>query len=335
MYEQQLLLILIIAAALLYDFVNGFHDAANAIATTIATHALSPRNAIILARTLNFFGGLIHTAVAYTVGKGVIDSTMITQQILLAAVLGAVLWGYFTWYFGLPSSSTHALIGGLIGVSLYANHFNFDIILRPGIRKIGIAMILSPLFGIAFGMLLLVLLSWLAWKFPYRKSATFFKRLQIVSASFVALSHGMNDAQNGMGIMAIALLASGAVKEFHIPLWVRFASAFSIAMGTSVGGWRIIKTMGHKMTKLHEPIDGCAAEGAAGAVIITTALLGAPVSTTHVATSAIAGTAMAHRFGNVRWSVIGNIVLAWIFTFPGAALFGVLSYLVVIRVFPH
>jgi inorganic phosphate transporter, PiT family len=333
MFEQQLLLILIIGAALLYDFVNGFHDAANAIATTITTHALSPRNAIIVARTLNFAGGLLHTAVAYTVGKGVVDSGAITQQILLAAVLGAVLWGYFTWYFGLPSSSTHALIGGLIGVSVFANDFNLHILLLPGIRKIALAMIISPLAGILIGMLLIVLFSWLAWKMPYRKTAWFFKKLQILSASFVALSHGMNDAQNGMGIIAIALLASGAISQFHVPLWVRFASAFSIALGTSVGGWRIIKTMGTKMTSMHEPIDGCAAEAASGAIILTTALFGAPVSTTHVTTGAIAGTALAHRIGNVRWKVLSNIVLAWVLTFPGAAIFGIITYLIVVKIF--
>jgi inorganic phosphate transporter, PiT family len=329
MFEKDLMLILIIGVALLYDFVNGFHDAANAIATTIATHALSPRRAIILARSLNFVGGLLHTAVAYTVGKGVVDSVVITQPILLAAVLGAVLWGYFTWYFGLPSSSTHALIGGLVGVSLYANDFNFHVLLKPGLEKIGLAMILSPFFGIFFGMILIVIFSWAAWKFPYRPSASLFKKLQVLSASFVALSHGMNDAQNGMGIIAIALLSSGVVSQFHIPLWVRFASAFSIALGTSVGGWRIIRTMGKKMTHLHEPIDGCAAECAAGTIIITTALLGAPVSTTHVATSAIAGTALARGVSKVNWRVLGNIVLAWFMTFPGAALFGVATYLII------
>jgi inorganic phosphate transporter, PiT family len=333
MFEQQLLLILIIAAALLYDFVNGFHDAANAIATTIATHALSPRNAIIMARTLNFVGGLLHTAVAYTVGKGVVESGAITQQILLAAVLGAVLWGYFTWYFGLPSSSTHALIGGLVGVSLFANKFNYHILIATGIRKIALAMLLSPFFGLFFGMLLIILFSWLAWKFPYRQTAWFFKKLQVVSASFVALSHGMNDAQNGMGIISIALLTSGVITHFTIPLWVRIASAFSIALGTSVGGWRIIKTMGTKMTSMHEPIDGCAAEAASGAVILTSAMLGAPVSTTHVTTGAITGTAIAHRFGNVRWRVLGNIVLGWVMTIPGAAIFGIATYLIVSRVF--
>jgi PiT family inorganic phosphate transporter len=332
MYDS-LLLILIIAAALMYDFVNGFHDAANAIATTIATHAMSPRKAIIMARTLNFVGGMVHTAVAYTIGKGVVDSQVITLPMLLAAVVGAILWGYFTWYFGLPSSSTHALVGGLIGVAVFSQNFNWGVILIPGIRKILIAMVVSPIVGVLFGMILLVIFSWAAWKFSYRKSASFFKKFQVASASFVALSHGMNDAQNAMGIITIALLSAGVIQVFHVPLWVRFASAFAIGLGTSVGGWRIIKTMGKKMTKLHEPIDGCAAETAAGTVILAASLIGAPISTTQVATGSIAGTAIAHRFSNLRLRVIVNIVLAWIFTFPGAALFGVGSYMIIRMIF--
>jgi PiT family inorganic phosphate transporter len=327
--SDSILLILIIGASLLFDFVNGFHDAANAIATSVATRALSPRNAIILARTLNFVGGLLHTAVAYTVGKGVVESSVITLPILLAAVIGAVLWGFITWYYGFPSSSTHALIGGLIGASLFANNFNTGILIESGIRKILLSMVFSPMAGMLVGALLLVFMSWLSWKFPYRKSAVFFKRLQILSASFMAISHGMNDAQNTMGIITIALLTSGAISVFHIPLWVRVASAFTIGLGTSVGGWRIIKTMGKKMTNLHEPIDGCAAETAAGAAIITAAMLGAPTSTTHVTTGAIAGTAMAHRIGNVRWKVLGNIVVAWLCTFPAAGLLAMFCYLIV------
>lgn len=332
MYDH-LLLILIVAAALMYDFVNGFHDAANAIATTIATHAMSPRKAIIMARTLNFVGGLLHTAVAYTIGKGVVDSQMINLPMLLAAVLGAILWGYFTWYMGLPSSSTHALVGGLIGVTLFAHNFDFGVILIPGIRKVLLSMVLSPLFGITFGVLLLVIFSWAVRKVPYRKSSSFFKKLQIASASFVSLSHGLNDAQTGMGIITIALVTAGAIKTFSVPLWVRIACAFMIGLGTSVGGWKIIKTMGKKMTRLHEPIDGCAAETAAGSVILVAALFGAPTSTTQVATGCIMGTAIAHRIGNLRWKVIANIVTAWIFTFPGAALFGIGSYLIVRIIF--
>ena len=325
--SDSLLLILIIGASLWYDFVNGFHDAANAIATTVATHALSPRKAIIMARTLNFVGGLMHTAVAYTIGKGVVDSQAITLPMLLTAVLGAVAWGYFTWYLGLPSSSTHALVGGLMGVALFVHHFDWSVLVWPGIRKILIAMAVSPIIGAIIAMILLALFSWIAWPLAYWKTSGVFKKLQVASAAYVSLSHGMNDAQNSMGIMAIALFSAGAISEFHIPLWVRVASAFMMGLGTSVGGWRIIKTMGKKMTKLHEPIDGCAAELAAGTVILVTALLGIPKSTSQVATGAIAGTAMAHRFGSVRWGVVRNIVIVWIFTFFGAGIFGITAYL--------
>lgn len=324
--SDQMLLILLIAAALMYDFVNGFHDAANAIATTVATHAMSPRNAIIMARTLNFAGGLVNTAVAYTIGKGVVESSVITMPMLVGATLGAVLWGYTTWYYGLPSSSTHALVGGLIGVSLWVMHFDTSILVMAGVKKILWAMLYTPFIGMFAAMGLTILLSWLAWRSSYRKSAAFFKKTQILSAAYVAFSHGMNDAQNSMGIISVGLLASGVISEFHVPLWVRVVSAFVIGLGTSVGGWRIIRTMGSKMTKLHEPLDGCAAETAAGTVMLVTSLAGIPISTSQTATSAIAGTAMAYRFGNVRWSVIRNIVIAWVLTFAGAGIYGVLVY---------
>ena len=325
--SEQLLLILIIAAALMYDFVNGFHDAANAIATTVNTHALSPRNAIIMARTLNFVGALLHTGVAYTVGKGVIQSELVTLPLLLAAVVGAILWGYLTWYYGLPSSSTHALIGGLVGVSLFNYNFDLSILQEAGIRKIALAMFISTLAGGLFGMILITIFSWAVWKLRYRKTAQFFKKMQVLSAAYVSLTHGMNDAQNAMGVMTIALVSAGAISHFHVPLWVRIASAFMIGLGTSVGGWRIMKTMGRKMTHMSEPIDGCAAETATGTVILVTALTGTPISTTQVATGSITGTALAYRFGNVNWRVMGNIFLAWLLTLPGAAILGILVLL--------
>jgi inorganic phosphate transporter, PiT family len=333
MLEQQLLLILIVGAALLYDFVNGFHDAANAIATTVSTHALSPRNAILLARSLNFVGGLLHTAVAYTVGRGIVDSHIITLPIIFGALMGAVLWGYFTWYYGIPSSSTYALMGGLIGVSLFANNFNTGILIKSGIVKNMIVMAVSPFIGIVAGMLLIIIFSWIAWPFSHKITASVYKKLQILSASLMAISHGMNDAQHTMGIMTVALLSAGVIHEFHVPLWVRFTSAFMMGLGTSVGGWRIIKTMGTKMTNLHEPIDGCAAETAAGTVILTAAMAGSLVSTTQVITGAIAGTALARGPSMVNWRVVGNILLAWVMTLPGAAIFGIATYLVVVKIF--
>ncbi len=328
-----LLLILVVAGALWYDFVNGFHDAANAIATTVSTRALSARQAILLARTLNFLGALSHTAVAYTIGKGVVQSDVVTLPMLLAALLGAIGWGYLTWYFGMPSSSTHALVGGLVGVALTATRGDLSVIVGAGMRKILLAMVLSPAAGLLAGMLALGALSWAAWKFPYRRSAQFFKRLQVLSASAVAFTHGMNDAQNAMGIIAAALLAHGVTQEFHVPLWVRVASAFSIGLGTSIGGWRIIRTMGTRMVKMHEPINGCAAETAGGAVIYAASLAGAPISTTHVISTAIMGTGAAHDLANINWRVVANMVTAWVFTIPGAGIMGMICYLILSLVF--
>lgn len=330
--SEGLLLILVVGGALWYDFVNGFHDAANAIATTVSTRALSARQAIILARTLNFAGALAHTAVAYTIGKGVVQSDVVTLPLLLAALLGAIGWGYLTWYFGLPSSSTHALVGGLIGAALAATRGDIGILVFSGLRKILIAMVLSPAAGLVAGMIILGVLSWAAWRFPYHRSAKFFKRFQIVSASAVAFTHGMNDAQNAMGIITAALLTHGVLSEFHVPLWVRVASAFSIGLGTSIGGWRIIHTMGRKMVRMDEPINGCAAETAGGAVIYVASLAGAPISTTHVISSAIMGTGAAHDIGNINWRVVGNMVTAWMMTIPGAGILAALLYVILERV---
>ncbi len=326
--DNNIILILVILAALWYDFVNGFHDAANAIATTVSTRALSPRQAIILARTLNFIGALLHTSVAYTIGKGVVDSTVLTLPIVFAALLGAIAWGYFTWYFGLPSSSTHALIGGMIGVSLFANDFSLNILMAAGLKKIVIAMVLSPLVGFIAGGILLTVLSWSAWHFPFRKTNHIFKKVQIGSAMFMSYSHGMNDAQNAMGIITIALVSAGTISEFNVPLWVRIASALAIGLGTSVGGWRIIKTMGTRITKL-KAIDGCTAESSAGAVIYAASSLGIPISTTHVISSAIMGSAAVGGIRNLRWKVVRQIITAWFLTIPGAGLFGIISYLII------
>ncbi len=327
------LLVLVVVAALWYDFVNGFHDAANAIATTVSTRALSARQAILLARTLNFLGALSHTAVAYTIGKGVVESSIVTLPMLLGALLGAIAWGYVTWYYGLPSSSTHALVGGLIGVGLYVSHFDFSVLVASGIKKIAIAMVVSPAVGLVAGLLIFTVMSWVSWRIPYRSSAKAFKRLQVLSASAVSFSHGMNDAQNAMGIITIALLTQGTIHSFHVPMWVRLASALAIGLGTSVGGWRIIRTMGTKMVKLHEPVTGCAAETAGGAVIYVASLAGAPISTTHVIATAIMGTGTARSIHNLDLRVIGRIVLAWVTTIPGAALFGVLCYLLLSPLF--
>jgi PiT family inorganic phosphate transporter len=253
---------------------------------------------------------------------------------LSAALFGAISWGYITWYFGLPSSSTHALVGGLVGVALYANQYDTSILVTSGILKVVLAMVLSPIAGLLGGMLVFSLLSWGSHRVPYRTSAKFFKRLQILSASAVSFSHGMTDAQNAMGIITIALVTRGVLHGFEIPFWVRIASATAIGLGTSIGGWRIIRTMGTKMLRLHEPIAGCAAETVGSVVIATAALSGAPLSTTYVIASAIMGTGTARALGNIDWRVVRRIVTAWFLTFPSAAAIGTLIYLAISRLFP-
>ncbi|MDD5040565.1 MAG: inorganic phosphate transporter [Patescibacteria group bacterium] len=325
-------LLLIISTALVFNFVNGFHDAANAIATTVETRALSPRKAIVLAQTLNFLGALVFTRVAQTYGEGIVNIHSLTLPVLFGALLGAIGWGVFTWYFGLPSSSTHALVGGLLGTALLANGFNTNIIVTSGIYKIAFVMLCAPVAGFLAGLLLVSALSWASWKFPHSKTSRFFRGLQLLSASFMASVHGTNDAQNTMGIIAVALVSAGTMSAFHIPWEVRILSALAMGFGTSVGGWRIMRTMGKDVTKL-ETIDGCAAETGAGLVILTASLFGIPNSTTHTISSAIMGTGAAYRLSNVRWRKVRQIIGNWFITIPGAAAFAMLAYLLTSWIF--
>ena len=258
-----------------------------------------------------------------------VDSGFITLPIIFGALCGAVAWGYFTWYFGLPSSSTHALIGGMIGVSLFANHGNLEILHWSGIGKVLLFMIISPVCGLLAGMTLMTILGWLVRPFAHFDSNRLLKRIQVGSAMFMSYSHGMNDAQNAMGIITIALLSAGVMTEFQVPLWVRIASAIAMGLGTSVGGWRIIKTMGQKISRL-EPIDGCAAETSAGTVITISSLFGAPISTTHVISTAIVGAVGARGLRQVNWYVVRSIITAWLLTFPGAAVCGIICYLLTV-----
>ena len=317
-------LIIVIILALGFDFVNGFHDAANAIATCVSTRALSPRNAIIMARTLNFFGALAHTAVAYTIGKGLINLTdqQTAMSIVLVALVGAISWDLITWYLGLPSSSTHALVGGMVGAGLAA--IGFKCLVWSGIRKVLIAMVFSPVLGILVGLITVTILYWLFYRSHPGVANRHFRWAQVGSAALVSFAHGMNDAQTSMGIITLALITAGLIKtnggsEFPVPVYVKLASAIMMGVGTSVGGWRIIKTMGQRMVDL-KPIDGFAAEFSSGAVIIANAFLGAPVSTTHVISCSIMGTGAAKNITSVRWNVVRRIISAWVFTIPGAAL---------------
>jgi PiT family inorganic phosphate transporter len=320
-----LLLLAIILAALVYDFFNGFNDCANAIATTVSTRALTPRAAIIMAWVLNFFGALSHTAVATTVGKGVIDPQQASLTLVLAALIGASAWTGLASFSGIPVSVTHSLIGGLLGAGIVAS--GFEIILLKGINKIILAMILSPILGFLGGSLLIVVVSWLFKDSSFRKVNRRFKRWQILSAAWMAFSHGMNDAQNAMGIIALALVSYGALATFEVPLWVMIICATAMALGTSVGGWKVIKTMGSKVFKL-QPVHGFSAETSAATVIAGMSFIGAPISTTHVISTAIMGAGSAQGLSAVRWGIVRNIVIAWIVTIPASAAVAGLLYFV-------
>jgi PiT family inorganic phosphate transporter len=307
----------VVVIALAFDYINGMHDAANAIATVVSTRVLSPRQAIIMAAALNFGGAFLSTAVANTIGKGIVDPSIVTNGIVAAALLGAIAWNMLTWFFGIPSSSSHALIGGVIGG--VASYHGFGVLKAEGLIKILKALIFSPLFGLLGGFVIMILIMW-----AFRSARAgfvnrLFKYLQIGSAGFMAISHGSNDAQKIMGVIAMALFGAGYIQDFHVPFWVVFACASAMAIGTATGGWRIIKTMGNKMIKL-QPVNGFAAETAASAVILGATHFGVPVSTTHVISSSIMGVGSAKRFSAVRWGVAGNMAVAWVLTIPASAL---------------
>jgi PiT family inorganic phosphate transporter len=319
------LLIAIVILALVFDYTNGFHDTANAIATSVSTRALSPRVAVLMAAGLNLLGALVSTSVAKTVGEGIVNTDLVTLQVVMAALIGAVVWNLTTWRFGIPSSSSHALFGGLIG-AMIASAGVSGVIWSGVFEKIILPMIGSPLLGFAGAWLLMTGLIWLVRKRAQGPVNTWFRRLQPVSAGFMAFSHGANDAQKTMGIIALALFASGQIETFTIPTWVKIACALAMAAGTYSGGWRIIHTLGTKVIKL-DPIHGFAAETAAASVIQLATHFGVPVSTTHTITAAIMGVGSTQRLSAVRWGVAGNIITAWVLTLPAAGLVGAAVYL--------
>lgn len=321
-----LMLLAVIVLAVFFDYINGFHDTANSIATSVATRALQPRVAIVMATAFNFIGAFAGTAVAKTIGSGLVDENTSTQGVIAAALIGAIAWNLLTWYYGLPSSSSHALIGGLFGATLISagtGAFKVEGILD----KVLFPMIASPLIGFIVALGLVVLLFWLFRGAPRRPMTTIFRRLQIVSAGFMAFSHGSNDAQKTMGIITLALFSGGVISSVDVPWWVIVIAATAISLGTAVGGWRIMHTMGHRVVKL-EPVHGFAAETTAATVIITAAHFGMPVSTTHVISSAIMGVGSARGVRGVRWGVARGILLAWIVTIPAAGAVAALSWLV-------
>ena len=318
-------LVLLIAVALLFDFMNGFHDAANSIATIVSTGALSPQMAIVWAAFFNFIAFLFFGLhVAATVGKGIVDPDVIDTYVVFGALVGAISWNVITWYFGIPSSSSHALIGGLAGAAIAKG--GTDTLLTAGFTKVTVAIVLSPLFGFLFGGLLMVACAWLFRRTLAKRAERTFNLLQFVSAALYSLGHGSNDAQKTMGIIWLLLIVSGAIgKEADLPFWVVLACQTAMAAGTLFGGWRIVKTMGLRITKLR-PVSGfCASASGATALFLATSL-GVPVSTTHTITGSIVGVGAARRFSAVRWGVAGNIVWAWVFTIPASAFIAAVAW---------
>ncbi len=314
------LLILVVLAALAFDYINGFHDAANAVATVVSTGVLPMRTAILLAAALNVLGAFTGTAVASMIGRGLVEPGAVSQAVVLAALLGAIAWNLVTWYFGIPSSSSHALVGGLVGSTLA--HAGPRAIRAEGLLKVVESLVLSPLVGFGIGFAMMIALLWICRRARPTRLARTFRRLQMLSAGFMAVSHGSNDAQKTMGIIALSLAAYGGTSQgagqFIIPAWVIIVCAVAMGLGTMAGGVRIIRTMGTKIIDL-KPIHGFAAETGAAITILTASHLGMPVSTTHVISGAIMGVGSSQRVSAVRWGVTVRILWAWVLTIPISA----------------
>lgn len=311
-------LVAVIAAALFFDFTNGFHDAANAIATSVSTRALTPRIAVLFAAILNFAGAFISIKVATTVGKGIVKPDVITLKVVLAGVVGATTWNLITWLLGLPTSSSHSLIGGVLGSAVAAN--GFGVVQAHGLyEKVLIPSLLSPVFGVVLAGAIVLVIVWLFIRASYGRTTMMFRRIQIISAGFVAVTHGTNDAQKTMGVMGLALVAAHPTHKFHVPVWVIASAAAAMAAGTYAGGWRIIRTLGQRIAHL-QPHQGFAAETATAAILYTTAHFGFPVSTTHTISGSVLGAGAVQKFSAVRWGIAGNILVAWLFTIPAAAI---------------
>ncbi|HEX9260251.1 MAG TPA: inorganic phosphate transporter [Acidimicrobiales bacterium] len=317
---------MVVAVALAFDFVNGFHDAANSIATVVATRVLKPFQAVVWAAAFNFIAfAVFGTKVAATIAKGVVDADVLSIGVVFAGLVGAIAWNVLTAWLGLPSSSSHALVGGMVGAAVAKA--GFDAVIFEGLRKIGVFIVYSPLIGLALAFTLFVLVSWIVYRrrSPRRVNRTF-RSLQLVSAAAFSLGHGANDAQKTMGIILALMIATGRVGEqADVPLWVVLSAHAAIAAGTLFGGWRIVHTMGTKLTHL-QPMGGVCAESAAASVLFFVSAKGIPVSTTHTITGAIVGVGSARRLSAVRWGVARRVLWAWIFTIPGAAVVAALTY---------
>ena len=313
------IVIALVILALIFDFINGFHDAANSIATVVSTRVLTPTQAVVWAAVFNFVAAFgFGVNVARTVGKGIVRPETVDAWVILAALVGAIAWNLITWYGGIPSSSSHALIGGLAGAAVVKA--GFSSLVPAGLIRTGVFIVLSPLLGLALGFTLMVGVMWLCFHASPSRVDKLFRRLQLVSAAFYSLGHGTNDAQKTMGIIAGLLFAAGRLgPEFYVPYWVILSAHAAIALGTLAGGWRIVKTMGMGITKL-KPVGGFCAETAGAIMLIGTAVAGIPVSTTHTITGAILGVGATTRLSAVRWGVAGRIVWAWILTIPASGL---------------
>jgi PiT family inorganic phosphate transporter len=319
------MLVFVVVLAIAFDYVNGFHDTANAIATSVATRALAPRYAILMATAFNFIGAFAGTAVAKTIASGLVDEATTTQVVIAAALIGAIIWNLITWQQGLPSSSSHALIGGLLGATIVAagtGALNINGI----VNKVLIPMVTSPLLGFAIAVALMVALYWIFRRSKRKPMAARFRRLQVGSAAFMAFAHGSNDAQKTMGIITLALFSAGVIDEFIVPTWVIVVSATALSLGTAVGGWRIMHTMGQRVAKL-EPVHGFAAETTAASILLVTAELGMPVSTTQVISGAIMGVGSSQGLRHVRWGVARRILVAWVLTLPAAGILAAVAWL--------
>ncbi len=325
------LIIAVIILALIFDFLNGVHDSSNIVATMISSRALSPRTALVMTAVANFIGPFIFgVAVAETIGNEVVSSEAISLLVILAALASAILWNLLTWYLGFPSSSSHALVGGLVGAVLIGA--GWEAILLPGLLKILLSLLISPFLGFIFGYLVLRLLFLASWNASPGVNK-YFKRGQIFTSLSLALSHGTNDAQKTMGIITLALVTGGYLVVFKVPDWVKLACATMIALGTLMGGWRLIRTLGAKFYRIR-PVDGFASQLASSAVILGASLVGGPVSTTQVVSSSIMGAGAAERKNKVRWGVAQEIAMAWIFTIPVTALVGAGLYWVLDLIIP-
>ncbi|WP_234123214.1 inorganic phosphate transporter [Clostridium hydrogenum] len=323
-----LITITIVVLAVCFDFINGFHDSANAIATSVSTRVLSMRSAVIMSAALNFLGAFINDKVAKTVGDGIVNPFQISPKVIIVALIAAILWDLITWYIGIPSSSSHALIGGLIGAAVVYKS-SFSVVNWPTfLERVVVWLFMSAIIGFIVGYIIMIALQWILRKSRPSTVTKFFSKAQIASAMLMALNHGGNDAQKSMGVITMALMSSGALATFTVPNWVKAICALAMALGTSFGGYKIIKTMGMNMARL-APVNGFAAETGAAAVIFTATMFHAPVSTTQIISTSIMGVAASNRMSSVRWMLAKDIVVAWVITMPVCALMaGGLTFLV-------